>query len=386
MWNRILLSIIIFFPTILFSQEVGDATLKWEEVANSLGYVVEARDKQGKIFLSQKITSNSYEIKSIEPGTYEHRIGVINKFGKVENFTEWVSFQVVKSVVPVFGSQKIYFAGQDETTKRIEITGSNFLDTMKVYLQKDEDKIIPKSINISPDGKTAIVDFNTKDIAELGLYDLVLENPRRKVAIKAKNFVFAKDKELAEKVAAKQVRIQNNEIPPDYYDTPYWSTMWRSTLVPGWGQDYIDDKKWKLYMYPVLFFGAAGIYAKGYQDFLSARKTYYDSVQINFLLSSSSTNELLFLFTNHQSTAQYNQAKEKLNQIQIGAGAVGLFAIYNIVDAFLSVRRNVAVNEIKTLPIGEGLKIKANSEFRSNANFITRQAESYQSLEFIQTF
>lgn len=387
MWNRfIYVFFILLFPTFLFSQDLGETVLKWEEVPNSLGYVVEARDSKGKVFISQKITSNSFEIKNIEPGVYEHRIGIINKFGKVESFTEWVPFQIVKSVVPIFGSQKVYFAGRDENTKRIEIKGADFLENMKVYLQKDDEKIIPKYIKISPDGKTAVVDFNTKDIAELGLYDLVLENPRRKVAVKAKNFVFAKDKELAEKVAAKQVRIQNKEIPPDYYDTPYWSTMWRSTILPGWGQEYIDDKSWKLYVYPVVFLGAVGAYAKGYQDFLSARSTYYSTVQNNFLISTTTSNDLVFLFTNQQATDQYNSAKSKLNQIQIGAGAVGVFAIFNIVDAFLSVRRNVASNDKQTLPIGEGINFKAKSEFRANANFFTRQSENYQSVEFIQTF
>jgi hypothetical protein len=391
MLNRILniiILLIILVPTLLNSQETGDVTLKWEDVPKSLGYVIEARDKQGKLILSEKITRNSYDIENFQPGIYEHRVGVINKFGKVESFTEWVPFEIVKSIVPVFGSKKVYSAGQEENIKQLEIKGENFLDNMKIYLKNENEIIQATSVKISPDGKTASAIFQTKDIPELGLYDVVLENPRKKIATNTKNFVFAKNKDQAEKVASRQVRIMNNEIPPDYYSTPYWSTMWRSAILPGWGQDYIDDKRWKLYVYPVVLLGAAGVYAKSYKDFLVARSEYYDSVQMGFILTStsSSSGDIIFLYTNQQSTNQYNVAKSRLNQIQIGAGVVGLFAIYNIVDAYLSARRNVAQNDLKTLPIGEGIDFRAKSEIRSSQSIDANRLENYQSLEFIQSF
>jgi hypothetical protein len=391
MLSRFLNIIILLFialPTLLYSQDTGDVTLKWEEVPKSLGYVIEARDKQGKLILSEKITRNSYEIENFQPGIYEHRVGVINKFGKVEGFTEWVPFEIVKSIVPVFGSKKVYSAGQDENVKQLEIKGENFLENMKIYLKKENEIIQASSVKISPDGKTATAVFQTKDIIELGLYDLVLENPRKKIATNNKNFVFAKNKDQAEKLASRQVRIMNNEIPPDYYSTPYWSTMWRSAILPGWGQNYIDDKKWKLYVYPVILLGSIGVYAKSYKDFLTARSEYYNSVQNGFILTSTSTasGDLIFLYTNQQSTNQYNVAKSRLNQIQIGAGVVGLFAIYNIVDAYLSARRNVAIDDRNTLPIGEGIDFRAKSEIRSSLSVDSVKMENYQSLEFIQTF
>ncbi|WCL48063.1 DUF5683 domain-containing protein [Leptospira sp. GIMC2001] len=391
MWNKIK----ILFTLLLLSYSLGlnaqdsapsDVNLRWEAIPGALGYIVEARTKSGKVFLSEKTSVSNYELANVEPGIYEHRVGVINKFGKVEGYTDWKPFEVVQTRLPILNDRKVYSAGKDETLKRLEISGNDFMDNMKVYLKKDGKVITPVKVEISKDGKTAKADFKIEDFPETGAYDLILENPKKKIAVNQRNFILGRDKEQAEKIAQRQARINNNEIPPDYYDTPYWSTMWRSTILPGWGQEYIDDKSWKLYTYPIVLLAAVGVYAKSYQDFLGARKEYYEAVQFGFILTSTSSNDLLFLYNNQESVAKYEAARSRLDQIKIGAGAVGLFALYNIVDAFLSVRRNVAVNENKGFKVSEQMEIRANSVIRRASNFEPSTAETYNHLEIFMRF
>lgn len=390
MWNRILFGLFIISLCLsggsLFAVESDDVLLRWEEVAGALGYVLEVKDSKEKIILSKRISTNRYELTELDPGTYRHRVGVVNKFGKVEGYTDWAPFEVVKTMVPLIKTKKVYSAGKDESSKRIEVNGNNFLSSMKVYLKKDG-KIIPaRNVSVLSSNKV-VADFDLDESLDLGMYDLVLENPKQKTAINPKNFVVGRDSDHAAKIANRQARINNNELPPDYYDTPYWSTMWRSSVLPGWGQDYIDEARWKLYVYPFVLLGAAGAYAAGYQDFLGARKRYYDSVQFGFLLSQVNDSELLFFYNNQTSLSNFNAAKQRLNNIQAGAGALGLFAIYNLVDAFLSVRRNVVMDEPQGIPILDSeWKLRANSSPRPTAHWEPSRLESFTHVEAVFSF
>ncbi|EMO28589.1 hypothetical protein LEP1GSC170_0227, partial [Leptospira interrogans serovar Bataviae str. HAI135] len=49
---------------------------------------------------------------NLPPGVYEHRIGVLNKFGRVSVFTDWISFEVILSRAP--------FINPDSSTKLLK--------------------------------------------------------------------------------------------------------------------------------------------------------------------------------------------------------------------------------------------------------------------------
>lgn len=383
MWNKIyILLIVISIQTPLFAQELSDVSLKWEEVEGALGYVLEVRDSEGKVIINERIRTNYYELKGVSPGNIEHRVGVINKFGKVEGFTKWVPIEIVKTREPIILDTIVYSAGMDESTKRIEIKGNHFLENMKVYVLKDGVKTFATNVEISKNGTVAYATFAIEKFPEIGQYDLILENPRKKTAIKQKSFILGKDKEQAEVIANRQARINRNELPPGYYDTPYWSTMWRSTVFPGWGQNYIDDNSWKLYIYPIVLAGSFAVYNKSTRDFFAARSDYYNSLQLSFLLSSQSDSELLILLNNQTTNARFNRAKVSLNYIKVGMGAVSVFAIYNLVDAFFSVRRNVVIQDEKGLDLGNSWKLRASSEIRPTSNWEMGSTESYSNFEF----
>jgi hypothetical protein len=409
MWNKIsnqkrirgigycfFLILNLTFSIGIFAQETSEVTLKWQEVSGALGYVLEVRDTNKKQIFSQRISVNQFEVNELPLGVYEHRVGIINKFGKVEGYTDWVPFEVAQSKTPRIQSKTVFSAGRDESVKRIEVKGADFLDSMQIYLKKDGKIIRPIQTNIGNQGKIAYADFRIEDFPEDGMYDLVLENPRKKVAVAEKNFVIAQDKELADRIANRQAKINNNEFPPDYYDTPYWSTLWRSTVLPGWGQDYIDDQRWKLYTYPLVLVAAGAVYAKSYNDFLSARASYYQSVQLGFYLSTTNISDEVFFFNNQEALGKFNTAKTRLNQIEIGAGVIGLFAIFNLVDAFFSVRRNVVDSDSSDpIPIGMAvgespysgtIYLRADSTVRSTLSTDRPGVETFSSMEFFQRF
>lgn len=380
--KKIILFFILFIHVPLFSQELGDVSLKWEEVKGALGYVIEVRDSEGKVIINERIRTNYYELKGVTPGSIEHRVAVINKFGKVEEFTKWVPVVVIRSRDPIILDATVYSAGLEETSKRIEIKGNHFLENMKVYVKKDGVTIPASNVEISKNGTVAYATFAIEKFPDVGSYDIVLENPRNKTAVNQKSFVLGKDKDQAEVIANRQAKINRNELPPGYYDTPYWSTMWRSAVLPGWGQDYIDEQRWKLYVYPIVLAGSLAVYAKSTQDFFEARNEYNNSVQLSLLLSTRPDSDTLILWNNQNTSSRFNQAKQQLNYIKVGVGAVSVFALYNLVDAFLSVRRNVAWNDEKGMELGDSWKLRASSEIRSTSQWELGRAESYSNFEF----
>lgn len=394
MWNKLQKIIVAWWVVAIFlisglslrAQDGADISLKWEDVPGALGYILEVRDSNQKVILSKKLDENYFELKDLSPGIYDHRVGIVNKFGKVEGYTEWVPIEIVRAKVPIINEKKVFSAGKEEDTTNIGIRGKDFMEGMKVYLKKDGETIQAHKVTLSEDGGYASADFRIKEIPDIGYYDLVLENPKKKIAVSHRNFILGRDKEQAEKIANRQARINNNELPPDYYDTPYWSTMWRSAIFPGWGQKYIDERNWKLYVYPLVLFGTAGAYASAYRDFLSARKTYYENVQLGFLITNQMDSELIFLLNNQSSTANYNAAKSRLNHIQAGAGAIGIFAIYNLVDAYLSVRRNVVTTEPSSIPIDGDWRLRANTLFRASDPGAPFRGEAFNGLELYYRF
>ncbi len=66
---------------------------------------------------------------------------------------------------------------------------------------------------------------------------------------------------------------------------------------------------------------------------------------------------------------------------------MGLFAIYNLVDAFLSVRRNVVLDEPIGIPIMDSdWKLRANSVPRPTAHWEPSRLESFTHIEAVYSF
>lgn len=283
-------------------------------------------------------------------GVYEHRVAVINKLGKVGSYSDWVKFEVVVSRVPTLSKDSVYSVSKEDKEKVFLLEGKDFIHPMKVYMVTGGKRIPAKKVVIESDGvakATFVVDPDT----DTGIYDLVLENPRNKTLTVKQRVVFSDTKEKAANFAKRQEKIISKEIPEDYYETPYFSTLWRSTVIPGWGQKYIDGKNWKLYVYPAIALSAAAVYANSYNRFISARSDYQSAVLLGVVLAERADTQVLWLLNRTNAEASFNRAKTELGVIQAGAGILGAFLIYNLVDSYFSAKRNVASYE-PGFPIG----------------------------------
>lgn len=360
MWNKFLLIIFVssIFVTSLVGQtngeEVTQYQLRWMEVDGATGYVLEIKNSSGYLVFSEKVNGTSYDLVNYTSGIYEHRVAVVNKLGKVGSYSDWVKFEVVVSRVPTLTKDSIYSVSKEEKEKVFLLEGKDFIYPMKVYLVIGGKKILAKKVIIESDSvakATFAVDADT----DTGIYDLVLENPRNKVLTAKQRVVLSDSKEKAARFAARQERIIRKEVPEDYYETPYWSTLWRSTLLPGWGQKYIDGKNWKVYVFPLVAVSAVAVYANSYNKFLSARSDYQSAVLLGALLVEQQDAQVLWLVNRTNAEAKFNTAKTELGVIQAGAGILGVFLLYNMVDSYFSAKRNVAHYE-PGFPLGEATK------------------------------
>ncbi|EMJ86210.1 LIC11435 family protein [Leptospira meyeri] len=357
MWNKFHPYLIIFFISLSSlvaqsnNEEGTQYQLRWLDVEGATGYVLEIKNSSGYLVLSERVNGTSYDLVNYTSGIYEHRVAVINKLGKVGSYSEWVKFEVVVSRVPTLTKDSVYSVSKEEKEKVFLLEGKDFISPMKVYMVTGGKRILAKKVVIESDSvakATFAVDADT----DTGIYDLVLENPRNKVLTAKQRVVLSDSKEKANRFAQRQERIVRKEIPEDYYETPYFSTLWRSTILPGWGQKYIDGNNWKLYVFPVVALSAVGLYANSYNRFLSARSDYQSAVLLGALLVERQDAQVLWLVNRTSAEAKFNSAKSELGVIQAGAGILGVFLLYNIVDSYFSAKRNVA-SDGPGFPLGE---------------------------------
>lgn len=347
MWNKQILFLLslVFTLSPIFAEPDGEEgtqhQLRWMEVEGATGYVLEIKNSSGYLVLSEKVKGTSYDLINYTSGIYEHRVAVINRLGKVGSYSEWVKFEVVVSRVPTLSKDSVYSVSKEEKEKVFLLEGKDFIHPMKVYMVTGGKKIPAKKVVIESEG-IAKATFSVDPDTDTGIYDLVLENPRNKTLTVKQRVVLSDSKERAANFAKRQERIIRKEIPEDYYETPYWSTLWRSSVLPGWGQKYIDGKNWKLYVYPVIALSAAAVYANSYNRFLSARSDYQSAVLLGVFLAERADTQLVWLLNRNNAEASFNRAKSELGVIQAGAGILGAFLIYNLVDSYFSAKRNVA--------------------------------------------
>ncbi len=386
----IILILLTLIPKIYSQPATTEETmafqLRWQEVTGATGYLLEIKNSSGYMVISEKMNSNVYDVVNFTSGKYEHRVGVINKFGKVGSFSDWVPFEVVVSRIPTLTKESVFAISKEEKTKTFELIGKDFIDPMKVFLVLDGRTISAKKVEIESSTKAKAV-FEIPPELDTGIYDLVLENPRKKTLNVKQRVVISDSKEKANRFANRQERILKKEIPEDYYESPYWSTLWRSAVIPGWGQQYIDGQNWKVYVYPLIAAGIVGAYAQSYNRFQSSKSAYDDSVLIGFLLSENPDLQIPWLLNRNTAMSNFDTAKQELNLIQGGAGLFGAFLLYNLVDSYLSARRNVA--QLDPLP---GFKL-GQENIRLNAKVDAlpqyglreqnqRQIDSFYLLEF----
>ncbi len=326
-------------------------TLLWAEVKGAKSYQVQVKDEQNKIILDKKTNENSFKVK-LPFGKYEHRVGVYNKFGKLGNFSDWVRFAVTKSLVPEVTSEKQMEVIISSKRKKISVTGNYLYTYTKVSLQNSRKQFKLENLKkVSAD--TIEFEISYEDFSP-DVFDLILENPKKKI-LKLEKFLVLKNRwesaetvirEAQEKPAAKDTTAKDTETakPAVKGRYPYWKEAGMSALIPGRGQ-FMKNQAWKGLVFDGMLVLGAAYYYYSYQDFLQAKKNYNSAVVNGVYFTafsrmasgSASTGGLVMgnLSALSSSESKYKRGQEKAAAVQGAAILIGLVYTLNILDALL---------------------------------------------------
>ncbi|MCC5814218.1 MAG: hypothetical protein JJT78_05630 [Leptospira sp.] len=321
--------------------------IQWREVPYASGYIIQVRNDQKQNLIDQKTSKNSLGVK-LKPGNYEQRIGVINKFGRLERFSEWNKLNIVLVKPPEISPKEspllpnlevVPIAGVNTDLK---VQGKNFVPDTKFTLRNETREIQPSEVEIQDDG-TAKLTF-PEDYLPEGNWDLVVENPRNKKKIIPKfaqvhkPVTSPKDREFKEKELA-QVRKEILEKGSMDASSPSsekqakdskkdqlskaskagkdrWDPVWRSALLPGWGHFYMEKDK-KGWIHSSIFtLGFLFLY-QSRENLISAEKNYNTTLNQSILLQATNPGNLgvrgFTILQDENKFQEYNTANQNYN-------------------------------------------------------------------------
>ncbi|RHX84845.1 LIC11435 family protein [Leptospira stimsonii] len=329
MWNKIyktiFLLLCILYSLSVFGEEDAQY-LEWKSVPEANAYLVEIKDPSGRI-TREKTKSTKFEV-NLPPGIYEHRIGVLNKFGRVSVFSEWSTFEVILSRAPVLDADSSVKMLREKLGPHLNIKGENFTEAMNVTL------VLPNGETIKPEFefinskeiKLRIENLNLRD----GSYTLSLENPRNKKTAK-KGFLIIAD---TEQQLAEMVKQNDKETQVASTALIQWGPALKSAVLPGWGQSS-QEKKYKSWIFPVLIVGALAYSAQQYSEYNSSLATLDQSKNLNqALLFLDNPTFVPFATYNYlQVQSDYGNAVSHYNSFNVSLGIVALLYLLNVSDA-----------------------------------------------------
>ncbi|TGK37513.1 hypothetical protein EHQ12_09165 [Leptospira gomenensis] len=349
MWNRAY-RIFLFccFLTVFVSlnAEEENQYLEWKSVPEAGGYMVEIKDSHGRI-TREKTKNTKYEV-NLSPGVYEHRIGVLNKFGRVSVFSDWISFEVVLSRAPVVEPDSNLRLLREKLGSHLVVKGDNFTEAMNVTL------LLPSGETIKPEyefvsAKEIRIKTEGLDLKN-GSYTLSLENPRNKKTAKKGFLVLAESEtQLAEIV--KQAEKENR----DSGSFMHWKPALQSSVLPGWGQN-TQEKTYKSWIFPILIAGAIAYSSQQYSEYNSSLGALDDSKNLNrALLLLDNPAFLPFATYNYlQVESNYSHATAEYNQFNLSLGILAFLYLLNVSDAAFvgpsSSKTSLSADEPKVVP------------------------------------
>lgn len=112
--------------------------------------------------------------------------------------------------------------------------------------------------------------------------------------------------------------------------------VWRSALLPGWGQ-IANDRKLKGFSLLGLFIVGVGFEISSYKNYKSAIEDYR-SAGDNFILNTSLTNANVAGFAFYLNSRNINSQRDQIDlyehRLESGAGFLALLYLYNLFDAY----------------------------------------------------
>jgi hypothetical protein len=124
------------------------------------------------------------------------------------------------------------------------------------------------------------------------------------------------------------------------------SPVWRSTVLPGWGQYYNgSDGKGNLMFVSLL--GTAGFLASSYNNYKSAERNFQSTANSMLLFPSDPTLSSLGYMNSRYLHSEY---QSRANTVSIAAGVLLFIYACNLVDSFWFSNRTSQIQAPKVSP------------------------------------
>ncbi len=180
---------------------VGEAgpllTHTWPGSPDAVGYVVEIRDRDGRVVLRERTRRSRVEFR-LAPGAYEYRISILNKFRKPGPWSPWAPLLVRLSLTPGFESvtpRRIPAAPpaadgakRELPPRRLVVRGTNLLPATQVQVRGEGPESKPLAVErvefISAEEIHVYV--RTEEL-RVGRLNVTLVNPGNKRSADEKN-------------------------------------------------------------------------------------------------------------------------------------------------------------------------------------------------------
>ncbi|MDA3899922.1 MAG: hypothetical protein PF637_05315 [Spirochaetes bacterium] len=85
--------VLLFFFTSITALHADNRLMTWDAVPGARGYLVQIKDAEGKILISEERKEPNYRI-SLPSGRYQYRVTALNVAGQPNTSSEWSDFEI----------------------------------------------------------------------------------------------------------------------------------------------------------------------------------------------------------------------------------------------------------------------------------------------------
>ena len=320
---------IIIFIILALSISLSANDIEWEKVEGADFYEIEVINSLGEKVKKITTQETKVDLKIETIGKYRYRIGSADNNKRI-SWTNWIDFRVQKNSDKA--KEKIILEWELQRLAEIyriqvsndagKIIYEEKLNSNKTYLNLGIGKYKYRVASVNELGKEAWSDWES--------FEVKLKTWEVPNALEQPNMADISDK--IDNMDSCGLRC---------------NVVKRSVLLPGWGQSYRDDPKWRIYAYPVLFSSLFFAYYENHKDNKMAEREY-NSVLGAMLLTQGINSDSANLSTYYSYTKILNASYETKHTYsqgnKISLLVVGLY-LFNLIDAYYFYDYTVPVSE-----------------------------------------
>lgn len=320
---------IIIFIILLLSVSLSANEIEWEKVEGADFYEIEVINSLGERVKKITTKETKVDLKIETIGKYRYRIGSADNNKRI-SWTNWIDFRVQKN--------------SDKSKEKIilEWELQRLADIYKIQVSNDSGKIIyEEKLN------------SNKTYLNLGIgkykYRVASINELGKEAWSEWEVFEVKLKTWEVPNALEQPNMADISDKIDNMDSCglRCNVVKRSALLPGWGQEYRDDPKCRVFAYPILYSSLFFAYYEKHKDNRMAEREYNSALSA-MLLAQGINSDSANLLTYYSYTKILNASDETKHTYsqgnRISLLVVGLY-LFNLIDAYYFYDYSVPVSE-----------------------------------------